>query len=120
MHDTIQRQAGHSRCNSGYFPSTEHLTQDRRGHEALFRIRHFVDIARLEDVRAIKARHRPLYRKVVAHLRQVYGIAVVGRVCEVLRPRIRQLRRQAMHTLHTQRTDQRVIAEGRRRLPICD
>jgi YD repeat-containing protein len=116
----VERQPRLYRGDPRDLPPAEYLIDDRHRKEPALCERQFVVVTGDEHVRPVETRHGPLYRKVGAYLRQVDGVAVVGRVGDVLRERVGDLSRQPVRGLQPERAYQRVVARGGRRLPVGD
>src|SRR5215212_2854761 len=68
----------------------------------------------------VKPRDGTLEVKVCANLRDIDGVSIVGRVSDVLRPRVSKLRSYATGWTQSERTQQAVITRRRARLAVCD
>ena len=81
---------------------------------------HFVDVTGDEYVCTVQAGDGTFQLKVGANLRDVNGVAIVGRVGNVLGPCVGNLRRYASSRTQPKRSQQPVITRGRTRLSVRD
>src|SRR5215210_5413863 len=82
--------------------------------------RPLVDITRHEYMCPVQPCAGTLQVKVCAKLRDIDGVSIVGRVSDVLRPRVSKLRSYAAGWTQPERTQQAVITRRRTRLAVND